>query len=154
MGVVQLLSILLPDPVGLQLVGWQLDPAQALISLNLRSQQTHFSCPLCQMLTERVHSHYQRTLADLPWGDWSVRLGLTVHKLFCENPHCGRRIFTERLPDVVAPWARKTVRLCRRLTSIAAALGGSAGARLSHTLGMFGRPQHPAAPDPGRAVTV
>jgi transposase len=86
--------------------------------------------------TERVHSHYQRTLADLPWGDWSVRLGVTVRKLFCDNPHCGRRVFTERLPDVVAPWARKTVRLCQRLTAIAAALGGAAGSRLTHTLGM------------------
>jgi hypothetical protein len=78
---------------------------------------------------KRLHSEYQRRLADLPWGHWSVRLGLGVRKLFCDNPRCERRIFTERLPDVVAPWARKTVRLCQRLTSIAAALGGSAGAR-------------------------
>ena len=75
-------------------------------------------------------------LADLPWGDWSVRLGLTVRKLFCDNPHCGRRIFTERLPEVVAPWARKTVRLCERLMAIAAALGGAGGSRLSQLLGM------------------
>jgi transposase len=133
---VQLLSFLLPDPVGLQLVGGELDPAQGVIALSLRSQQTSFSCPHCEASTERVHSHYQRTLADLPWGDWSVRLGLTVRKCFCDNPHCGRRIFTERLPEVVAPWARKTVRLCERLTAIAAALGGAAGSRLSHLLGM------------------
>jgi transposase len=136
LGVVELLSFLLPNPVGLQLVGWQLDPAQAVIALSLRSQQTIPSCPRCQAPTERVHSHYRRTLADLPWGDWSVRLGLMVRKLFCDNPHCGRRIFTERLLDVVAPWARKTVRLRERLTAIAAALGGAAGSRLSHLLGM------------------
>jgi transposase len=63
-------------------------------------------------------------------------LGLGVRKLFCDNPHCTRQIFTERLPGVVAPWARKTVRLCQRLTAIAAALGGAAGSRLSHLLGM------------------
>jgi transposase len=133
---VQLLSFLLPDPAGLQLVGGELDPAQGIIALRLRSQQTSLSCPRCHLPTERVHSHYQRTLADLPWGDWSVRLGLSVRKLFCDNPHCGRRIFTERLPGVVAPWARKTARLGERLTAVAAALGGAAGSRLSHLLGM------------------
>jgi transposase len=133
---VQLLSLLLPDPVGLQLVGGELDPAQGVIALNLRSQQLSLSCPRCEVSTERVHSHYQRTLADLPWGDWSVRLGLTVRKFFCDNPHCAQQIFTERLPEVVAPWARKTARLCERLTAIAVALGGAAGARLSSTLGM------------------
>jgi transposase len=134
--VVQLLSDLLPNPVGLQLVGWKLNPAQALIALHLRSPQTSFYCPCCRAPTERVHSRYQRTLADLPWGHWSVRLGVGVRKLFCDNPRCGRRIFTERLPGVAAPWARKTARLCHRLTAIAAALGGAAGARLSSTLGM------------------
>ena len=124
MGVVQLLSSLLPDPVNVQLVSGEVNPAQAVITLQLRSQQTSLSCPHCQVPTERVHSHYQRTLADLPWGDWSVRLGLTVRKLFCDNPRCARRIFTERLAGAVVPWARKTARLCERLTAIAAALGG------------------------------
>ena len=122
--------------MGLQLVGWQLDPAQARIALSLRSQQTSPSCPRCEVSTDRVHSHYQRTLADLPWGDWSVRLGLTVRKFFCDNPRCARRIFTERLAGVAVPWARKTARLCERLTAIAAALGGAAGSRLSQTLGI------------------
>jgi transposase len=133
---VQLLSNLLPDPAGLQLVGWEVDPTQATIALSLRSQQTTLPCPLCQVPANRLHSQYERTLADLPWGDWCVKLGLAVRKLFCDNPHCTRQIFTERLPGVVAPWARKTLRLCQRLTAIGVRLGGSAGARLSSTLGM------------------
>jgi hypothetical protein len=36
---------------------------------------------------------------------------------------------------VVAPWARKTVRLVERLQAIGLALGGAAGARLGHRLG-------------------
>jgi transposase len=63
----------------------------------------------------RLHSQYKRTLADLPWGDWRVKLGLGVRKLFCDNPRCMRQIFTERLPGVVAPWARKTARLSSTL---------------------------------------
>jgi transposase len=133
---VQLLLNGLPDPAGLQLVGTEVDPAQAIISLSLSSQQTSLQCPLCQVPSKRLHSHYQRTLADLPWGSSSVRLGLGVRKLFCDNPGCERRIFTERLPGVIAPWARRTTRLGQRLTRIGAALGGAAGARLSSTLGM------------------
>jgi transposase len=125
---VQLLFFLLPDPAGLQFVGGEIDPAQAIIALSLRSQQTTRPCPQCQVPSDRLHSQYERTLADLPWGDWCVKLGLAVRKLFCDNPHCTRQIFTERLPGVVSPWARKTARLCQRLTAIGVMLGGSAGA--------------------------
>jgi len=59
-----------------------------------------------------------------------------VRKFFCTNRHCKRRIFTERLPQVVAPWARRTRRLARALGHIAVALGGTAGARLSQQLGL------------------
>ena len=46
-----------------------------------------------------------------------------------------RRIFTERIPEIAAPWARKTVRLVQRLEAMGLALGGAAGARLSRQVG-------------------
>ena len=55
-----------------------------------------------------------------------------MRKWFCQNPHCGRRIFTERLPPVAAPWARRTLRLAQRLGALGMAFGGRAGVRLSH----------------------
>lgn len=60
----------------------------------------------------------------------------TVRKLFCGNAKCKRSIFTERLPGVVAPWARKTARLSNRLTAVGLALGGAAGARLGRSMGL------------------
>jgi hypothetical protein len=36
-----------------------------------------------------------------------MRLQLRVGKWFRHNPHCRRRIFTERLPAVATPWARR-----------------------------------------------
>jgi hypothetical protein len=45
-----------------------------------------------------------------------------------------RRIFTERLPDFVATYARKTCRLVATLQAIGIALGGNAGARLAARL--------------------
>jgi transposase len=46
-----------------------------------------------------------------------------------------RRIFTERVPELVATYARKTHRLVAALQAIGVALGGQAGARLTHRLG-------------------
>jgi transposase len=60
-----------------------------------------------------------------------VRIRLTVRKFVCRHPSCTRRIFTERLPDLVAPSARKTARLITILRAIGLALGGQAGARLA-----------------------
>jgi transposase len=71
-------------------------------------------------------------LADLPWAHYRVRLQLRVRKWFCQNPGCARRIFTERLPTVAAPWARRTLRLAQRLVALGVALGGTAGVHLSH----------------------
>jgi len=64
-----------------------------------------------------------------------MTLQLQVRKFFCINPACLRRIFTERLPDVTVPWARRTNRLAEALTAIALALGGAAGIRLCQQLG-------------------
>ena len=82
------------------------------------------------MPAQRIHSSYERTLADLPWAEYRVRLQLRGRKWFCRNRHCRRRIFTERLPAVVAPWARRTLRLAQHLVDLGVALGGKAGVRL------------------------
>lgn len=57
-----------------------------------------------------------------------------MRKFFCRNNQCQRRIFTERIPTIAAPWARRTQRLAQQLAAIALALGGAAGARLSQQL--------------------
>jgi transposase len=98
------------------------------------------TCPSCGTWSEAIHSHYQRTIADLPWGGHSVRLHLHVRKFFCRQPTCTRRIFTERLPHLVAPHARRTARLESVLSLLAFALGGEPGARLVDRLGMTTSP--------------
>jgi transposase len=65
-----------------------------------------------------------------------MRLHLTVRKFFCDASRCPRRIFTERLPELVAPWARRTRQLAEVLGILAFALGGEAGARVVARLGM------------------
>ena len=120
----------------LKLEDWRIDRAANRLLLRISSRHNVGHCPLCEQPSTRIHSHYYRTVADLPWMIFSVVLQLKVHKFFCDNGSCRRRIFTERLPGFVAPWARRTQRLADRLTAIGLALGGAAGARLSQRLGM------------------
>jgi len=123
---------LLPDATRLRLEACEVDETTAQITLRVCARPTSVPCPLCTTPTQRIHSHYERTLADLPWAQYRVRLQLRVRKWFCRNRRCHRRIFTERLPTVAAPWARCTLRLAQRLMALGVALGGTAGVRLGH----------------------
>ncbi len=133
---VNLLSRLLPDPALVRLETWSLEPAPASITLSLRSRPYQTRCPLCGRQSRRTHSRYERTLADLPWGEHAITIKLRVRRMFCDNTLCKRRGFTERLPGVAASWARKTTRLAGRLTAVGLALGGSAGVRLARRFGL------------------
>jgi len=126
------LTRLLPDATRLHLEACDVDDTTAQITLRVRSTQTRAPCPLCATPARRIHSDYGRTLADLPWAQYRVCLQLRVRKWFCRNRACRRRIFTERLPTVAAPWARRTLRLAQRLGALGVALGGTAGMQLGH----------------------
>jgi transposase len=142
----------------LHLDACDVDAVVPQITLRVYSTQTTAPCPLCTTPAQRIHSHYERTLADLPWAAYRVRLQLRVRKWFCRHHHCPRRIFTERLPTVAAPWARCTLRLAQRLVALGIALGGTAGVRLSHQwdlvvsrntlLRLLRRPPAPSFPTP------
>jgi transposase len=121
---------LLPDATVLHLEACEIDDTTAQITLRVQSTQTSAPCPLCATPARRIHSDYGRTLADLPWAQYRVCLQLRVRKWFCRNRACQRRIFTERLPTVAVPWARRTLRLTQRLVALGMALGGKAGMRL------------------------
>jgi transposase len=114
----------------LRLEAWDVDDTTAQITLRVQATQTNAPCPLCATPARRIHSDYGRTLADLPWAQYRVCLQLRVRKWFCRNRACHRRIFTERLPTVAAPWARRTLRLAQRLVALGVALGGAAGVHL------------------------
>jgi len=128
------------------------------ITLRVRATPTSAPCPLCATPARCIHSDYERTLADVPWAQYRVRLQLRVRKWFCRNRSCPRRIFTERLPTLAAPWARRTLRFAQRLVALGVALGGKAGVGLGHAwdlrvsrntlLRLLRRQPEPDAPTP------
>jgi len=122
-----LVDPLLPDADTLALDGITLTDQQ--LTLHLHTTTPITICPTCQQPTVRVHSRYQRTLQDVAWGTCMVQLRLTVRRFRCGNPACPRTAFTERVPRITSPYARRTTRLQHEHAQIAHALGGNAGAR-------------------------
>lgn len=129
-------TFLLPDAAGIEFEGVELDQAASELVLTLQTTAPQAACPLCHQVSQRVHSHYTRTLADVPCAALSVRWVLEVRRFFCHNPACARKIFTERLPTLAAPWARKTQRLQAVQSAIGIAVGGRLGAWLLKLLRM------------------
>jgi transposase len=101
-----------------------------------RSTSSASVCPVCGKTSARVHSHYQRHLADLPCQGRIVVLRVQVRRFRCATDGCPHRVFAERLPEVVPPRARRTARLADIQHHIALALGGEAGSRLAQRLMM------------------
>lgn len=131
-------TTLLADPEAIRLDC--IRPSPSAITLVVRTIAPLALCPRCQRRSSRVHSCYLRRVADLPWHGVAVRLELHTRRFRCQSSLCAQRIFCERLPRVVAAYARKTVRLNAALELIGFAVGGEAGARLARELGLIVSP--------------
>ncbi|WAH43113.1 ISL3 family transposase [Alicyclobacillus fastidiosus] len=107
----------------------------SLVVLHLSSTSSGNHCPDCGHWTSRVHSHYHRTVEDIPMCDIQVVLRVRARKFFCTNPHCHRRISSERFPGFLESSQRKTTRLNRIMTQIGFSLGGNPGVALCQRLG-------------------
>lgn len=124
--------LLLPESVEVQAVC--LSSTHLTIRLSTTSESA--CCPQCQALSQRIHSRYGRTLADLPCAGRRVVLKVMVRKFVCSTATCSYRIFTERLPKLTQPYARMTNRLRTALQALGLATSGEAGACVAEQLGM------------------
>ncbi|MEN9935137.1 MAG: hypothetical protein RLZZ387_1716 [Chloroflexota bacterium] len=129
-----LLPYLLPLGTSFRVAGLVIDADAQEVLVELDAIAASCPCPSCQQRAERIHSHYWRSVVDLPWATLLVHLHLHVRKFFCDNPACPRKIFTERLPNVVAPSAKRTLRLAQQQQQLGLALGGNPSARVSAAL--------------------
>ena len=126
---------LFPKGSEFQLTSVERDDVHGALTLVVTSTATAAACPECGQPSRRYHSRYWRTVADLPWAEYTVQVRVALRKWHCRTPVCRRRVFCERLPLVTHPRWRRTERLAARQQQLAVALGGAAGARLSGSLG-------------------
>jgi transposase len=95
-----------------------------------RTCASEAACTACGVVSRRVHSSYQRQLADTASGGQEVLIDLQVRRFFCGNPMCARTTFAEQVPGLTTRYGRRTC----TLQAVALALGGCAGARLTGRL--------------------
>jgi hypothetical protein len=102
------------------------------------------------VVSRRVHSSYQRELADTASGCQEVLIHLQARRFICGNDACAKGTFAEQIPGLTTRYGRRTCGLQAVLKAVALALGGRAGARLTGRLACNGKPVHTAEADPRR----
>lgn len=88
------------------------------------------ACTGCGQASQWLHSTYLRHAADEAVGGRSLRIDLQVRRLYCQNPARPKATFAEQVAGLTRRYQRRTPALQRVVYAVAAALAGSAGARL------------------------
>ncbi len=127
-------TLLLALPEGMLIE--EVQATETSLSLTVRATHPTSCCPLCSGVSSSIHSHYQRTLGDASCAGRQVQLRPTVRRFYCRNLICERKVFTERMPRFVEPWARMTIRLSEHLQAIGLATSGRGGMKLAVRLGI------------------
>src|SRR6266702_309018 len=133
-----LLSSIFHFPAGITITS--VHPSTNELVIRLACHAVSMPCPECNQFSARIHGNYERTVADVPCAGRNVLLMLTVHKFVCGTPTCPRKIFTERLPGLVQPYARMTSRLIALVPFLGLVAGGQMGTRLADRVGIATTP--------------
>jgi transposase len=128
------LSALLPHLAEVEVA--QVEPVGVEVRIWAAASATGASCPGCGRACSRVHSRYERRLADTAIGGRPVTILLWVRRFVCDDRACGTSTFVEQVAGLTSRYARRTPLLRHMLTSIGVALAGRAGARLADMLGI------------------
>ena len=127
-------QLLLPSGTSLILSAAAVQPDR--VTVDIHTTAARVRCPSCQGEASRIHSHYQRTLADLPLAQLPVQIHLSVRRFFCDTATCPRTTFAEAVPELAPRSARRTARLRNEQRQVALERGGEPGARQARRQGM------------------
>lgn len=122
-------ELLFPTVAGVRVIHIEREREGSRLCVHVSMTRRRARCPLCHTRSVQIHSRYVRHLSDLPLCGSAVMVLLHTRRFFCRRRECPRRIFTERLPALVAPSARRTLRQRVEVQALGFALGGEAGAR-------------------------
>jgi transposase len=93
-------------------------------------------CPDCESLSTSRHSRYVRHLQDLPVQGITVTLRVKLSRWRCRDRGCERKTFSDLLPRIAQPFARRTRRVSELAQLVGHAAGGRPAERLMTRLGL------------------
>lgn len=99
----------------------QMESNSESIVFDVESTLTELKCPYCGMESSRCHSKYEKTFDDLPLSGKLVTIRVHNRKMFCENPECDHKTFSETF-DFVKRRAKKTNRLVKYIVDTSTAM--------------------------------
>ena len=108
----------------------QLDQHENILQATVTSQQPNSKCPTCSTPSSILHSHYRRTVQDLPVGESSMTWTLHVRRFRCRKRSCTQRIFCERFTQGLNAYARNTSRVNALFEKTSVSIGASPASSL------------------------
>jgi transposase len=93
-------------------------------------------CTGCGRDSVRVHSRYERRVADAAVAGRRVVLRVRVRRFVCGVAGCPVKTFAEQVAGLTTRYGRRSVALAEMVTAVGVALAGRAGSRLAARLGL------------------
>jgi transposase len=125
----------LPLPDDLEIIC--IRETENLVEVQVFSHRSRCLCPGCSLPSQAIHSYYRRHPMELPCTGRRVRIILSVKKIFCHTPDCSRKVFTERIPELIEPSTRLATRLRTLVQTIGIAFNANGGACLAEQMGVL-----------------
>jgi hypothetical protein len=103
--------VLLPHLAGVVIE--QITRVDGVIEIEASARGSTAVCPGCGERSRRVHSRYERRLADAAVGGQPVRIRLRVRRFLCIRTDCVRKTFVEQVKDLTVRYGRHSQLLHR-----------------------------------------
>ncbi len=97
--------------------------------ITVKSGRQEAICPYCGIPSSKTHSVYKKEFQDLPIQNNQVTILIMNRKMFCLNPECSHKTFSERF-DFIRYKARKTERLLERILNMSLRLSSISAAKM------------------------
>ena len=100
------------------------------LAIEAKSTARTALCPNCQQSSQHPHGWYPRRPQDLPCIGQGVYLELIVRRFRCLNSECPKKTFTERFPEWLPAYARRTLRLTHVMRDVGFEVSAESGRRV------------------------